>query len=85
MTYQDRLKHRDLTDRAAALRERLSEGDAWEAVTREEGREIVALLDEVVAQLSPERRDRMMEAVVDEAAHQIAPLVGFRGNGRCTS
>ena len=76
MTYEDRLQHRELTDRTAALLERLGEGAGSEPVTREEAREVVALLDEVIGLLSPERRDRMMETVVDEAtrrAGSVAP------------
>ena len=78
MNYEDRLKHRELTERSAALAEKLADGDAWEPVTREEARELAALLDEVLSQLSPERRDRLMEAVVDEAARRAGSLAPSR-------
>ncbi|MGH7540883.1 MAG: hypothetical protein ACRELC_07790 [Gemmatimonadota bacterium] len=72
MTYEERRLHRDLLDRAGALRVRLDEGEPWAPVTREEAREIVDLLDEALQALSPERFDHMMEAI----AHEVARRAG---------
>jgi hypothetical protein len=69
MTYEERLKHRELLERAAALRERL-EGEDDARLTRREGRELAALLEEVVLQLSPDRWDHMMETIAAEAARR---------------
>ncbi len=70
MTYEERLQHRDLVDRSAQLGERLGEGDEWSPITRGEARELVQILQETLAQLSPERWDRMMENVVEEATRR---------------
>ena len=67
MTYEERVKHRDLVERLTRLRERIQEGEDSSALTREEARELVAIVEETVASSSPERLDRIMETVVDEA------------------
>jgi len=70
MTYEDRMKHRDLVERSGALVERLGEGEEWAPVTRGEARELAALVQELIGQLSPERWDHVMEAAVHEAARR---------------
>jgi hypothetical protein len=67
MTYEDRIKHRDLVERLTRLRERIQEGEDSSALTRAEAGELVAIVEETVANSSPERLDRIMETVVDEA------------------
>jgi len=74
MTYEERLKHRDLVDRSARLGERLSEGDEQSPVTRAEARELLEILEETLAQLSPERWDRVMQAIVEEAARRAGSV-----------
>jgi hypothetical protein len=74
MTYESRIKHREVTERLTALRERLEAGEPWTPVTREEARELVAILEEVSEQNSPERWDHMMETIVDEAARRAGAL-----------
>lgn len=74
MTYEDRLKHRELVERTAALRDRLEAGAADAPLTRAEGRELAALVDEVILQLSPERWDRLMETIAEEAARRAGAL-----------
>ena len=78
MTYEERRKHRELVDRSTAIVERLEEGEAWAPVTREEARELASLVEELVAQLSPERWDHLMEAVVDEAGRRAGSLAPIR-------
>lgn len=70
MNYEERLRHRDLLERAGTLKVRLDEGEPWAPVTREEAREIVDLLEAALESLSPERFDRMMEAIAAEAARR---------------
>ena len=67
MTYEDRVKHRDLVERLTRLRTRIQEGEASSPLTREEACELVAIVEETVANSNPERVDRMMETVVEEA------------------
>jgi len=70
MTYEERLRHRDLVDRSAQLRKQLGEGEERSPVTRGEARELAQIVEETLSQLSPERWDRMMEAVVEEATRR---------------
>ena len=74
MTYEDRMKHLELVERSAALSQRLAEGEAWAPVSREEARELAALVEEILVQLSPERRDHLMETVVAEATRRAGSL-----------
>ncbi len=78
MTYEDRVRHRELVERTSALRERLAEGGGRERVTREEARELAALLEELLAQLSPERWDHMMETVAGEAARRAGVMTAMK-------
>jgi hypothetical protein len=78
MTYEDRERYRDLTDRLVALGERLQEDDPATPVTREEAREIVALLEVVAERLSPERWDHLMETVVHEVSRRAGALAPSR-------
>lgn len=77
MNYEERLRYRELIERTGELQERLAEGEASASVTREEGRELAALLEEALLKLSPERFDRMMETIAQEAARRagaVAPM-----------
>lgn len=74
MNYEERLRHRDLLERVGNLKEVLDEGEPWAPVTREEAREIVDLLDEALQALSPDRFDRMMEAIAAEAARRAGGM-----------
>jgi hypothetical protein len=68
------VKHRELVERSSALSDRLRDGEAWAPMTREEAREMAALVEELVAQVSPERWDQFMGAVVDEASRRAGSL-----------
>lgn len=70
MDYEDRERYRALTDRVAALRVRIEEGESRAPLTREEARELLALLELAVDRLSPERWDRLMDTVAHEAARR---------------
>lgn len=72
MTYEERLQHRDLVERTARLRERLETVEG--GLDRDEARELVSIVEEMLEQLSPERWDRIMETIVDEAARRAGSL-----------
>lgn len=74
MTYETRMKHRELVERAAALREQLEGGEDEARLTRAEGRELAALVEELVVQLRPERWDDLMETVAAEAARRAGAV-----------
>jgi hypothetical protein len=78
MTYEDRERHRVLVDKLAALRESLESGESDTPVTREEALVLVALLDEIADRLSPQRMDRLMETVADEASRRAGALAPSR-------
>ena len=70
MTYEERLRHRDLLERAADLRRRLADEDGDSPMQREEGRELAAILEATLTEIGPERWDRVMEVVASEAARR---------------
>ena len=78
MTYEERLRHRDLIERSADLRKQLELGDGDAPMRREEGRELAAILEATLSEIGPERWDRVMEMVASEAARRAgaasAPL-----------
>lgn len=74
MTYEDRERHRALVERMAALREGLEAREADAPLTRDEALELVALLEEIADRLSPQRMDRLMETVADEASRRAGAL-----------
>ena len=75
MTYEERVQHRDLVDRAAELRQALGEGDDWAPITRAEARDLMAIVEETLIQISPERFDRLMQTIVEEAARRAGAMV----------
>ncbi len=74
MTYEDRERHRALVERIGALRESLEAREPDAPVTLDEALELVALLEELADRLSPERMDRLMETVADEASRRAGAL-----------
>lgn len=77
MTYQERQQYRDLRERIDALGERLGEGDADAPITRREGRELLELINAAVERMSPERWDRALDAVAEEAARRSGSPTGM--------
>ena len=51
--YEERLRHRDLLERATDLRRRLELEDGDSPMRREEGAELAALLEATLAEISP--------------------------------
>lgn len=74
MTYEERQQHKELRDRLDALRDRIAEGAPDEPLTREEGRELLGLLEAALERQSPERWDRAMDAIAEEAARRAGAL-----------
>ena len=77
MTYQERQRYKQLRDEVEALREELESGDRDEPLTRGEALEILALVDAAVERMSPERWDRALDAVAQEAARRAGSRSGF--------
>lgn len=80
MTYLERKKYRALRGRVEALRDELEEGAPDEPLTREEAREIVAVLDAIMDRMSPDRWDHMMEVVAEEAARRAGQFSPSRSS-----
>ena len=79
MTYEDRQRYRELREGVDALRGQLEEGDPDAPVTRGEVLRLLALLDAVVERASPERWDRAMGAIAEEAARRAGAMAASRG------
>lgn len=79
MTYEERQQYREVKDRIEALRERLSEGPSGRPVSREEAADLLDLVDAAVERMSPERWDRAMDAIAEEAARRAGAMAAARG------
>jgi len=80
MTYQERQRFKQLVEEVEVLRERLEEGDPEEPVTRGEALELLSLVEAAVQRMSPERWDRALDAVAQEAARRAGSRSGFGGD-----
>ncbi len=78
MTWEERKLYQDGRTRLLDLRERLEEGSPDDALTRGEALEIVELLEMFADRMSPERWDRALEAIANEAARRADMLVARR-------
>ncbi|MFQ5688728.1 MAG: hypothetical protein ACE5HQ_00465 [Gemmatimonadota bacterium] len=78
MTYEERQQHRQLGERLHALREALEQGSPSAPVSRVEALELLAILEAVIDRLSPERWDRTLEMVAEEASRRAATMVPTR-------
>lgn len=79
MTYQERQRFKQLVEEVEVLRDRLEEGDPDEPVTRGEALELLSLVEAAVQRMSPERWDRALDAVAQEAARRAGSRSGFGG------
>lgn len=79
MTYEERNQYREQRLELEALRERLESGDLDAPVTRREVLEILSLLDRLAERMSPERWDRALEVLAEEAARRADALTARRG------
>lgn len=78
VTWEERKLYQDGRTRLLDLRERLDEGSPDDALTRGEALEIVELLEMFADRMSPERWDRALEAIANEAARRADMLVARR-------
>jgi hypothetical protein len=79
MTYQERQQYREQRETLEELRERLATGDPAAPITRAEALELLALIEQLSERLSPERWDRTLELVAEEAARRADLLASRRG------
>lgn len=78
MTWEERKLYQDGRARLQELRERLGERDSDHALTTSEALEILDLLEMFADRMSPERWDRALEAIANEAARRADMLVARR-------
>ena len=78
MTWEERQLYQDGRTRIQELRTRLGEGASDDALTRGEALEILELLEMFADRMSPERWDRALEAIANEAARRADMLVARR-------
>lgn len=78
MTYEERQRYRELKERVEELSRRLAQGEAEEALSRGEARDLVEILEATVEGLSPERWDRAMDTIAEEAARRVGALTLLR-------
>ncbi len=79
MTWEERQRYQDGRSRLEELRARLAEAPAEQALSRGEALEILDLLAGFAESMSPERWDRALEVIADEAARR-ADLIAARRN-----
>jgi len=79
MTYEDREQYRRLVDGIVELRERLSGTHPEAPLSRGEALELLTLLEQAAERTSPERLDRLMDAIADEAARRAGAMALARG------
>jgi hypothetical protein len=70
--------YQDGRARLEDLRNRICEGAPDDALTRGEALEILSLLEMFADRMSPERWDRALEAIANEAARRADLLVARR-------
>jgi hypothetical protein len=78
VTWEERKLYQEGRSRLQDLRERLGEGSSEDSLTRGEALEILDLLEMFADRMSPERWDRALEAIANEAARRADMLVARR-------
>ncbi|MDT8435349.1 MAG: hypothetical protein RRA92_01215 [Gemmatimonadota bacterium] len=78
MTWEDRNRYREEREELERFRARLEAEDPEAPLTRGEARELVGLLARFVDRMSPERWDRALEAIAEEAARRADYLAARR-------
>ncbi len=78
MTYEERQLYHEGREKLAAVRAELESGDPAGPITREQALEILGLLEFFADRVSPERWDRALEAIADEAARRADILAARR-------
>ncbi|MFO7588868.1 MAG: hypothetical protein R6X22_12500 [Gemmatimonadota bacterium] len=78
MTWEDRHRYQEEREGLDAFRARLHEGDPDAPLTRADALELLELLERFVDRMSPERWDRALEAIAEEAARRADHLAARR-------
>lgn len=78
MTYEERVQYHETRALIGDLRTELEAGDPDAALTRREALAMLSLLEGIAERLSPERWDRSLEAIADEAARRADILAARR-------
>lgn len=78
MTYEERQLYHEGREKLAALRAELESGDPAGSINREQALEILGLLEFFADRVSPQRWDRALEAIADEAARRADILAARR-------
>lgn len=78
MTYEERVLYHEGREKLAALRAELESGDGGGQISRAQAIEILGLLEFFADRVSPERWDRALEAIADEAARRADILAARR-------
>ena len=78
MTYEERVLYHEGREKLAALRAELESGDAAGTISRGQALEILGLLEFFADRVSPERWDRALDAIAEEAARRADVLAARR-------
>lgn len=78
MTYEERVQYHEGREKLAALRAELESGDPSGSISRAQALEILGLLEFFTDRISPERWDRALEAIAEEAARRADILAARR-------
>lgn len=78
MTYEERVLYHEGREKLAALRAELESGAPSGSISRAQALEILGLLEFFTDRISPERWDRALEAIAEEAARRADILAARR-------
>jgi hypothetical protein len=78
MTWEERERYQAGRSRLDELRVRLADGTPEDALSRGDALEILDLLEMFAERLSPERWDRTLEVIADEAARRADVMAARR-------
>ncbi len=78
MTWEERERYQAGRSRLEDLRVRLADGSPEDALSRGDALEILDLLEMFAERMSPERWDRTLEVIADEAARRVDVMAARR-------
>lgn len=78
MTWEERERYQAGRSRLDELRVRLADGSPEDALSRGDALEILDLLEMFAERMSPERWDRTLEVIADEAARRADVMAARR-------
>ena len=78
MTWEERERYQAGRSRLEELRIRLADGSPEDALSRGDALEILDLLEMFAERMSPERWDRTLEVIADEAARRVDVMAARR-------